>query len=516
MTGPSSELSSLPTVSPTTTTLIFSSTTVVSVVTASAERSIICEDSNGSYDEGETGGGGGIVDSACESAALSIISVLATATRTIAIQTATATSTTSPPVVSDYAANFAAATPNPSPSPTSLSGTSTPTSTVIGLTSASTSSSAKQSPEMVEVLIIIGLTIGAVILLFWIWRRYASVSEYCPHIDCNHSKARKNWDGMMRRIKIMAIMAARGPGHREIDAEKGLQPVTPITSNSIESEREAEIAATRRQIFEEAMRKRESRRASKRTILAELEGDFSLSESSAAPPMPTEIDLESRDHVPELQIKRKTMVGQGQSGVVVRGRDAAVIVAVGKKGHGASSSRVISERDLPPIPFNRTSDEDQTSSPILSILYVKGEFDDDDDDDGDDVVSDCHCGFDDPSSEEQSRFDYPTTTTTTTTSSGDEAAGERSRLDDATPPSPRSEVEESKGKGKELEMGIDPREEARIAREERKERLRYKRNQMLVLQRKVVAITITGREEEGGGSGSAGSNPNTTPWEFMS
>ncbi len=174
-------------------------------------------------------------------------------------------------------------------------------------------------------------------------------------------------------------MLKSGP---ESDAEKCIVPNSPMGSRVMDSDRGAEAAAARRQRFEEELRKRERRRKSTKTILAELEGDLGGSAGPALPPMP--IDTESRDQVPELAIKRETVVGQGQQVTVVKGRDAAVIVAVRKGaggGHSSTSSRVISERDLPPIPIHRTEDEDEDAPapPVLQILYVKGENDDDED-----------------------------------------------------------------------------------------------------------------------------------------
>lgn len=186
----------------------------------------------------------------------------------------------------------------------------------------------------------------------------------------------------------------------ESDAEKGsaVSPilVTSVISREVETDREVEIeaaaaiaaAATRRQRFEEMMGNRTSRRASQKTIMAELEGDlgFGAENSMAVPPMPPiPLDYESRDTVPDLSAsKRKTMVGQGQQVTLVKGRDAAVIVRVGGKqggpNHTSSSSRVISEQDLPPIPVHRTSDDEDTNY-ILSILYVKGDNDHGDQDD---------------------------------------------------------------------------------------------------------------------------------------
>jgi hypothetical protein len=230
---------------------------------------------------------------------------------------------------------------------------------------------------MVEMLIIAGITLATVIILFWIWRRYRSVGKYCDHVDCGHSQMRRKWDSMMGRIPGMQKLRP------ESDAEKCVVPNTPMGPRVMDSEREAEAAAARRQRFEEELRRRESRRKSTKTILAELEGDLGMTSEQALPPMPPmPIDTESRDQVPELAIKRETMVGQGQQVTVVKGRDAAVIVAVRKgtgAGHSAASSRVISERDLPPIPVHRTSDDDEDAPKpaILQILYVKGENDDD-------------------------------------------------------------------------------------------------------------------------------------------
>lgn len=349
----------------------------------------MCESDDGDLSEGETGGLGGIVDQACELAALAVISLLvAVATNTITTKTSTTVlATTSPPVMTDYVAQIAitsALTTSQISGVASSSPTLTSQATASVLASNSGTVSSRQNMKMVYCLVIAGLTLATVIALFWIWRRYRSKENYCDHLDCNHSKWRKKCDWLLTPVPVKNMV--------ELDAEKesALSPivVTSVISREVENNREAEIetaaaiaaGAARRQRFEEMMGNRASRRASQKTIVAELEGDLGVGakDLTAMPPMPSvPADYESRDTVPNLgALKRKTMVGQGQQVTVVKGRDAAVIVRVGGKqnspNHTSSSSRVVSEQDLPPIPVHRTSDDEDTNY-ILSVLYVEGD-----------------------------------------------------------------------------------------------------------------------------------------------
>jgi len=387
------------------TSLIPSSTSSASssTSTASAGRLIVCENVNGNDTIGETGGLSGIINQACELAALAVISLLAlaTTTSTTTAHTSTATPvTTSPPDMTGYAPIISASASTTrsvaavatGSSATSIVQSQSTASSATG-SSGTTSTSSRQSSKMLYCLIIAGLSLATVIALFWIWRRYKTLETYCDHVDCTHSRWRKKYDKIFRRVPVKKMV--------EVDTEKGsigdsTVAIVPINQRGLETENDAGIeaaavaaaaaaaaATTRRQRFEEMMGNRASRRASRKTIVAELEGDLGAGAEEPLPVVPMPIDFESRDTVPDLDAaRRKTIVGQGQQGMVVKGRDAAIIVRVGKQGsigHGSNSSRVVSESDLPLIPVHRMSDDEDIGH-ILSILYVKGENDDDDED----------------------------------------------------------------------------------------------------------------------------------------
>jgi len=330
MTGPSSAIPS------TSSTPVSSS---VASTTTSSGRLIVCTSDDGDAIEGETGGLGGIVNQACELAALAVISILAmaatittTATRTSSIIQLT----TTPPAVTGYAAQIittsASSLSSTATGTARLSSTSSITSqSAIGTSTASSSAtSSHQNSKMVYCLVIAGLTLATVIALFWIWRRYRSVKNYCDHFDCDHPEWRKKFDRILRPVPMKKLVepdSEKGPIITPIEAAPPA-PFISVPTRTFESEREAEAeamaiaasmaAATRRQRFEEAMGKRASRRssrASRKTILAELEGDLGVGGEDIIPipPMPpVPVDTESRDLLSDLASRRKTMVGQGQ------------------------------------------------------------------------------------------------------------------------------------------------------------------------------------------------------------
>lgn len=387
MTGDTSLLPSVPATTPTSSLWVLDGTAIPVTQTASPGRMVTCEytTADGDVQEvGETGGYAGVSDSGCELEALAYFGVLVTQTRTVTAVNAPLITT--PPAFSAFAALLAPFNPS---STTSVSGsqpsatasgpqatsTNTNNSTNGGIASTGTSNS--QNAKMVEMLIIAGITLATVIILFSIWIKYGR-RRYphggCEHHGCGCSGMKKMWDCMSRPILY---------GKAELDAEKGgLVTVWRKERGSEESgeldgsreRREVESSEGRREVSgrgrEVEVDGRERRtfvpgrgavgdRRSRRTILAELEGD-----SGAADPMPENMpapDFEQQMKwpvpVPALE-KRAVVVGKCEQGMVVRGKDAAVIVAIGKRARSDSAATATIQRsgDLPHIPPSATHD----------------------------------------------------------------------------------------------------------------------------------------------------------------
>jgi hypothetical protein len=339
---------------------------------------------NGDVQElGETGGYAGVVDSSCELEALAYFGVLVTQTRTVTAVNAPVITT--PPAFSAFAALLASFTPSSTTSvprsrlSTTTSGpqpTSTNNSTNGGITSTGISDS--QNAKMVEMLIIAGITLATVIILFSIWIKYGR-RRYphggCEHHGCGCSGMKKMWDCMSRPILY---------GKVELDAEKGgLVTVWRKERGSEESgeldgsreRRELENNEGRRELSERGRevevdggeRRRTAvpergavgDRRSRRTILAELEGDSAVADPipEAMPAPDFEQQMKWPVPVPALG-KRAVVVGKCEQGMVVRAKDAAVIVAVGKRARSDSAATATIQRsgDLPHIPPRETHD----------------------------------------------------------------------------------------------------------------------------------------------------------------
>jgi hypothetical protein len=267
-------------------------------------------------------------------------------------------------VASAFTALLAPSAAGSQPSSTATGSEPTNTSNSTGTGIASLGASSSQSAKMVEMLIIAGITLAAVIILFWIWMKYGRRPYVgCEHQGCKCSKMKKMWHSMSRPILY---------GKLERDTEKGrLVTVWRGQSESEESseldssretlelsgrEREAEVRGdgNRRTIVQE--RSEAGDRRSRRTILAELEGD-----SVEADPMPEEIpapdfERQMKWPVPVPALAKIAVIGGKCE--VVRGKDAAVIVAVGKRlrSDSAATATIRLSGDLPHIPPEDTHD----------------------------------------------------------------------------------------------------------------------------------------------------------------
>jgi hypothetical protein len=175
---------------------------------------------------------------------------------------------------------------------------------------------------------------------------------------------KKMWDGIKRPILY---------GRMELDAERGrLVTVwrnrrgSKLTGGSARSRKTGVLSDCRRDLKADGDRRsilvqargRAGDRRSRRTILAELEGDFRQanlmldkmpspdSDRQMKPPLP----------VPALD-KRAIVVGKGEQGTIVRGKDAAFIVEVGKKrlrSDSGATATIQQSEDLQHIPPTET------------------------------------------------------------------------------------------------------------------------------------------------------------------
>ncbi|KAE8453190.1 hypothetical protein EG329_011257 [Mollisiaceae sp. DMI_Dod_QoI] len=229
----------------------------------------------------------------------------------------------------------------------------------------------------------------------------------CMHIspECDCSRLRKMYDGVVKEFNTLRLgtMSLRS-GSSNADpseAEKGLanHGARPGTSGSRSMLMTAGSGSPtmgrendeRRRRFEDEYRRRCASRASQRslrsmrstrsqrTVLAELEGDlgpYGMESGDVVPPMPTEsavFALFSSNSVDEEEearyetvmrtrnktfvVRRKTMVGEGKSGIVVKGKVAANIVAVRRRAVSDASGNPItkgtieqgSELDFPAV-----------------------------------------------------------------------------------------------------------------------------------------------------------------------
>jgi len=318
-----------------------------------------------------------VPNSGCELKALAYFSVLVTQTRTVTAVNAPVITT--PPAFSAYAALLASFNPSttsvsagqPSAAASGPQATSMNTNNSTNDGIASTGTNNSQNAKMVEMLIIAGITLATVIILFSIWIKYGR-RRYphggCEHHGCGCSGMKKMWDYMSRPILY---------GKVELDAEKG--SLVTVWRKKREIEGSGELNGSRERGELEGSEGRGSEievdgperrtfvpergaagdRRSRRTILAELEGD-----SGAADPMPENIPAPEFEEqikwpVPVQALeKRAVVVGRGEQGMVVRGKDAAVIVAIGKRARSgsAATATIQRSRDLLHIPPSETPD----------------------------------------------------------------------------------------------------------------------------------------------------------------
>ncbi|KAE9380523.1 hypothetical protein N431DRAFT_459453 [Stipitochalara longipes BDJ] len=354
MTGDTSLIPYIPAATPTTTTWVVGGTTIPVTETASPGRMIMCSSSDDSVQEiGETGGNGPVMDKNCELEALNYLEVLATQVRTVtAVQAPVITSPPAFAAFSDLLAPFTAST---SDSTSQLSATmsgQTPLSTGNN-TGAAATNTTDENAKMVEMLIIAGITLATVIILFFIWmkygrRRYAHGG--CEHHGCGCSGMKKMWDNMSRPILYGKVEldtekgglvtvwreereSEEGQASRELDSGGERRELESIEGNRELGAREAEpeVAAEqqRRTVAERRATSRSDRR-SRRTIVAELEGDTGASDATEMPTPNFERQMMNPVPIPPIG-KRAVVVGKCEQGLVVRGREAAVIVAVGKR-----------------------------------------------------------------------------------------------------------------------------------------------------------------------------------------
>ncbi|PMD35521.1 hypothetical protein L207DRAFT_587822 [Hyaloscypha variabilis F] len=382
MTGDTSLIPYIPVTTPTITSLVVGGTTIPVTETASPGRMIMCSSSDGSVQEiGETGGNGPVLDRNCEVEALNYLEVLVTQVRTVtAFQ---APIVTTPPAFAAFSTLLAAFTPSSSESSSSPSATASgqsPTSTSSNTNIAATNTTNAQNPKMVEMLIFGGITLATVIILFFIWmkygrRRYAHGG--CEHRGCDCSGMTKMWDNVSRPILYGKVKldtekgglvtvwrkereSEESQGSRELDSSGVRRELESSEGNSELSARATETEAAaerpRRSIAPERRATSTSDRRSRRTILAELEGDTGVD----TPELPTpDFKRQMIDPIPVPQIdKRAVVVGKCEQGMVVRGREAAVIVAVSKRKRSDSGATATIQQsgDLLHIPPKEAPD----------------------------------------------------------------------------------------------------------------------------------------------------------------
>jgi hypothetical protein len=387
MTGSNSLIPYVPVATPTTSTWVLEGTTIPVTQTASPGRLITCNSANNSVQEvGETGGYGPVLDEGCELEALGYFKVLVTQTRTVTAGLAPIV--TNPPAFAAFSDLLAPSAPTTSVSgsspSTTVSGqtpTSTNTSTTAGV--ASKTASNAQDAKMAETLIITGIALAAVIILFFIWMKYGRRRHPhggCEHRRCGCSGMKKMWDNMSRPILYGKVERDAEKGGLVTVWRKGREsgetqgcPVSRGRRRELESIYESKHVSGRNRESEVAIEEptravvRERRetmmwdRRSRRTILAELEGV-----TLDADPTPVRTpDFERQMLFPvrvpvqaPASTKRAVVVGKGEQGTVVRGREAAAIVAVGnrKRSDSGATATIQVSGDLLHIPPGETLD----------------------------------------------------------------------------------------------------------------------------------------------------------------
>jgi translation elongation factor P/translation initiation factor 5A len=195
------------------------------------------------------------------------------------------------------------------------------------------------------------------------------------------------YDGVVAEFNLLRLGSIRSRSPTSIaspdptEAEKGLatqgaRPGTSGSRNGLMSSGSSESPSlaidhdAQRRRFEDEYRRRRASRASQRsqrTVLAELEGDlgpYGLECEDVVPPLPfaslhTIISGEEEEAYESILqtrnktfvVRRKTMVGEGKTGVFVKGKMAATIVAVRSKpvpssASGVTKVRIEEESDL--------------------------------------------------------------------------------------------------------------------------------------------------------------------------
>jgi hypothetical protein len=387
MTGDTSLIPYVPAATPTTSPWVVGGTTIPVTQTTSPGRMIMCTSADDTIQEvGETGGYGPVLDKNCELEALGYLEVLVTQIRTVtAVSAPVVTTPLAFAAFSDLLAPFTLTTSVSGSQPSTTASGPLPTSTSSNTNSAvaGASASTAQNAKMVEMLIIAGITLATVIILFFIWMKYGR-RRYphggCEHHGCGCSGMKKMWDNMSRPIIYGSV---------ELDTEKGgLVTVWRKERRSEETRgsRELNSSGERRELessdgsrelrgrdreleVEEGRRgvapvpdrtaTSSSDRRSRRTIVAELEGDTGAADPMEMPTPDFERQMLCPVLVPVPAIgKRAVVVGKCEQGTVVRGRDAAVIVAVSKRKRSDSGATATIQRsgDLLHIPPDETPD----------------------------------------------------------------------------------------------------------------------------------------------------------------
>lgn len=383
MTGDTSLIPYVPAATSTASNWVIGGTTIPVTQTASPGRMIMCTSSDGAVQEiGETGGYGPILDENCELEALNYLQALVTQTRTVTAISAPVITT--PPAFAAFSDLLAPFTPStsvsshqPSATVSGQNPTSTNNNTNAGV--ASITSSNAQNAKMVEMLIIAGITLATVIILFFIWMKYGR-RRYphggCEHHDCDCSGMKKMWDNVSRPILygkveldtekgglVTVWRKERGgeetQGSMELDAnrERGELESREGSGELSGRESEPEVEEPRKVVVTEAKAPSRSSRRSGRAIVAELEGDTVAGDPMEMPTPDFEPQMMCPVPVPAIG-KRAVVVGKCEQGMVVRGREAAVIVAVSKRKRSDSGAAATIQRsgDLLHIPPKETPD----------------------------------------------------------------------------------------------------------------------------------------------------------------
>jgi hypothetical protein len=385
MTGDTSLIPYATAATPTTSSWVVGGTTIPVIQTTPPGRMIMCSSPNDDVQEiGETGGYGPVLDKNCELEALAYLEVLVTQTRTVTALTAPVVTT--PPAFAAFSDLLAPFTPSTSvsgslPSSTASGGQPTSTSNNTNAGAANSPASTAQNAKMVEMLIIAGISLATLIILFFIWMKYGR-RRYphggCEHHDCACSGMKKMWDNMSRPIlygKVeldtekggLVTVWRKERGSEETQASRELD--SSVEARELESREEArelnrrerevevEAEANRRTTVPERRVTATSNRRSRRTIVAELEGDTGGADPMEMPTPDFAQQMKSPVPVPAIG-KRAVVVGKCEQGMVVRGREAAVIVAVSKRKRSDSGATATIQQsgDLLHIPPKETPD----------------------------------------------------------------------------------------------------------------------------------------------------------------